>query len=430
MASTFYLRSPQLNSETSIVVRIRWKKETLILSTGLKIRPEEWNPLRQKVRKSSPYHSELNSFLDNERNLITDALTSFVNKFGKHPSSRQFKIHLQEYREEQKPKPPEPEPEPEPIGVTLYDLFEKIASQHDNRLHIDGKTSKRKAVSSSYRQTLSVLRDFEAFTGRKLNFDSIHYDLYTELVKYCSNQRKFALNTIGKHIKNLKAVMNEAVEQNLTTNIQHKSKKFKVLREDSYNIYLTNDELERIFELQLSDTLHTVRDLFLIGAYTGLRISDFSRIREHHIKDRQFIEIKTDKSKATVKIPLSKNLLEILQRHNYKAPFITEQTLNRLIKEVARLAEITGLETWEKVQNAQRVVVSQNRCDLISSHTARRTFATNAFLEGLPPLTIMSITGHKTEKAFLKYIKATPGDHLKIALKHYEKMGRLPSHTS
>lgn len=42
---------------------------------------------------------------------------------------------------------------------------------------------------------------------------------------------------------------------------------------------------------------------------------------------------------------------------------------------------------------------------LVSSHTARRSFATNAYLAGVPTISIMKITGHKTESAFMKYIK-------------------------
>ena len=42
---------------------------------------------------------------------------------------------------------------------------------------------------------------------------------------------------------------------------------------------------------------------------------------------------------------------------------------------------------------------------MITSHTARRSFATNAYLADIPAISIMKITGHKTEAAFMKYIK-------------------------
>jgi hypothetical protein len=58
---------------------------------------------------------------------------------------------------------------------------------------------------------------------------------------------------------------------------------------------------------------------------------------------------------------------------------------------------------------------------LLTTHTARRSFATNEFLAGTPTLTIMAITGHKTEKAFLRYIKLVPSDHARLLKEHWEK---------
>ena len=59
--------------------------------------------------------------------------------------------------------------------------------------------------------------------------------------------------------------------------------------------------------------------------------------------------------------------------------------------------------------------------NLVTTHTARRSFATNQFLNGVPTLSIMAITGHKTEKAFMKYIKVTPDDHAKIMANIWNK---------
>ena len=53
---------------------------------------------------------------------------------------------------------------------------------------------------------------------------------------------------------------------------------------------------------------------------------------------------------------------------------------------------------------------------LIGTHTARRTFATNAILEGsMPKMTIMIMTGHKSEKTFDGYVRV---DSLTSALQY------------
>jgi hypothetical protein len=59
--------------------------------------------------------------------------------------------------------------------------------------------------------------------------------------------------------------------------------------------------------------------------------------------------------------------------------------------------------------------------ELISTHTAPRPFATNEYLAGTPSLTIMAITGHKTEKSFLRYIRIFPSVHAKILAMEWEK---------
>jgi integrase len=57
------------------------------------------------------------------------------------------------------------------------------------------------------------------------------------------------------------------------------------------------------------------------------------------------------------------------------------------------------------------VTQTVDKCELVTSHTARRSFATNAFLTDVPAMAIMKFTGHKTESAFMKYIRMSPKDN-------------------
>ena len=63
--------------------------------------------------------------------------------------------------------------------------------------------------------------------------------------------------------------------------------------------------------------------------------------------------------------------------------------------------------------------------ELLSSHTGRRSFATNEYLAGTPSITIKAITGHKTEEAFLRYIKLTPNEHAILLKQHWDKRNKL-----
>jgi integrase len=59
--------------------------------------------------------------------------------------------------------------------------------------------------------------------------------------------------------------------------------------------------------------------------------------------------------------------------------------------------------------------------ECISSHTARRSFATNLYLDGYPTIEIQKITGHKTETSFMKYIRVTKLDAAKRLSAHMKK---------
>jgi integrase len=86
---------------------------------------------------------------------------------------------------------------------------------------------------------------------------------------------------------------------------------------------------------------------------------------------------------------------------------------------------LTVTTETSKTRRGMKVISKKPKCDLISTHTARRSFATNMFKMGIPTLTIMRITGHKTEKNFLTYIKVTPDEHANIMMGYFQKQNKL-----
>lgn len=96
-----------------------------------------------------------------------------------------------------------------------------------------------------------------------------------------------------------------------------------------------------------------------------------------------------------------------LSSHHYNLPkIISNQKFNKYIKEVCKTAKIDDEILVNETKGILRTSKTEKKSDLVSAHTARRSFATNAFLAGVPPIQIMKITGHKTEKAFMTYIKS------------------------
>lgn len=167
-------------------------------------------------------------------------------------------------------------------------------------------------------------------------------------------------------------------------------------------------EITRIYYYEFKkDNYKIVRDYFVIGCLTALRYSDYSRLGPENFVDRN-IAIKTKKTKKPVVVPMHPFVREILQKYNNVLPkAFSIQYFNKTIKEVCRKVGITDLVAYERHKGLNMISIVKPKCDLISSHTARRSAATNMFLAGISTLRIMKITGHNSEQIFMKYIRVS-----------------------
>ena len=231
--------------------------------------------------------------------------------------------------------------------------------------------------------------------------------------------------------------MNVAREEGLHDVNTHNSSSFKKFDIDVDNIYLTVEELIKIHNLPITEelvnthykdikpesldkkirTLELTRGRFLIGAFTALRVSDFSRIEELNIKNN-FIRIRTDKNDYPVVIPVHWVVREILDKGFNLADKIDDHTINTHVKKLCRSAGISGSVVLARFETGKRTEVVKEKCDWVTTHTARRSGATNMYKAGIPSISIMKITGHHTEKSFLKYIKITQEENAELLSKH------------
>ena len=286
-------------------------------------------------------------------------------------------------------------------------MFIEDAKEKNNQ-----NTGKRvsEGTIKGYKVTKNILENFSK-EQYKISFDKITIDWYYDFIDYC-NKKNLSHNYIGKHIKTLKTFLSIAIEQNLTNN--QSFKKFKVLKEESDNIYLTINELNELWKVDLSkdNKKEQARDLFLIGAFTGLRVSDYNNLTDRNISEingTRFLKVKTKKTGRVVAIPLHPIVDAILLKNNGKPPKnMPEQKLNLKIKEVCEDVGIDGIEYTEITRGGLRVTEKKYRYELVKSHTARRSFCSNAYLSGMSSIDIMSISGHNTEANFMKYLKVTP----------------------
>ena len=267
--------------------------------------------------------------------------------------------------------------------------------------------------------TISRLRAHWCVTATrhiKLRFEDITMDFYHDFVSYLNDSThargKYKPNVIGKYQKNIKVFMRYAFENGLTLNADFKKRDFKVYQENVDTVYLTKEELQILYNLELSGSQAETRDSFIISCYTSLRYSDIARLGRQHIHEDGMIDIVTQKTGQRVIIPINSIVREILERYGDRMPTVQlNQATNRSVKKLCRLAGITTLVTRQVTSRGVTKDKVDEKCDLITSHTARRTAATLMFLSGLPTESIMKITGHKTIASYLRYIRVSPEEN-------------------
>ena len=396
---TFILKDPKSKGETPVNLVFWYDQLRMKISTGEMIYPKYWNKKTRRAKKTKHFteSKNFNTRLNNQEQDVLSAVRDHLNE---------NKTILPKRLREELIDTLRPKPKQEPIS-----FFEAIQECIDT-------TNRAYTTQISYKNTLKTLKDYNP----KLTFDSIDMTFYESFIKYLTDKKKLGINTIGTRIKNLKTFMNYALDKGYTTNRGHQNRKFKKVEEPAETIYLTDNELLTIYKKDFSKNpkLDRVRDLFIIGCYTGLRFSDLTQLTpEKFIKSGSQLKIKTVKTGETVIIPLHWTIKEILKKYNGKTPrVLSNAKMNEYLKKVGEEAKINESITITKKKGELNVEKTYKKWKLVTVHTARRSFATNMFLVGVPTISIMKITGHKTEKAFMKYIKITAEQNADQLSKH------------
>jgi integrase len=226
--------------------------------------------------------------------------------------------------------------------------------------HNDGKLSIRSI--QRYKTVETRLLEFSEVYDRVICFNTIDEVFYSDFVEWLQKSKSYSKNNIGKYITTLKSIMNYALEKGQIEKLEYRTNKFKAMSEDSDNVYLTEKELQKIYDLDLSgnERLGRVRDLFIVGSFTGLRFSDLTNINKNDIKTDdegdQFIELEQQKTEDPVTVPVLPMVKTIFEKYNYSLPSISNQKMNDYIKEVCQLASIEEKVTKRITKGGLRVV--------------------------------------------------------------------------
>jgi integrase len=419
MASVIYfIRTTTKNKPVNIRARLRdGRNVDLYANTRFTVLPENWVAKKETIKEvvDYDYRQNFSDFKNEiEKVIMEPANKEAMKEKEPHGCKNWLDYIIDKYHN----------PDKYNNKTTLFSFIQDFIDKAPTRTQQNGQPVCYR-VQREYSRTFHYLKEFCEENNKEVDFDDIDLDFYEDFIAYLQKQ-KLAVNTIGSKIKTLKVFLNAAIDKGVNHNLKFK-RKFHTITEESENIYLNEEELKRLWELDLSNKsrLERVRDLFLVGCFTGCRFSDIEQIKPKVIENGM-INIKQKKTGAKVVIPVHPVVKSILEKHDGELPrIISNQKFNRYLKEVAEMAEINDKVEKSITIGIERKTETYKKYEMVRSHTARRSFATNLYKSGFPAQSIMKITGHKTEQAFLKYIKVTPEEHAEMLRAFWEKNGNF-----
>lgn len=259
----------------------------------------------------------------------------------------------------------------------------------------------------TFRFTASFLKSFDP----NLSASNVSMNTYHRFIRFMQ-KKNYSLNYIGSQIKNWKTLGKAIGGSNI-----YDDPAFKKIQEDSFDIYLDEKELSGIFRLKLSSRQDLARDWFILDCYTGLRVSDLVLLTKKNYS-KGFITIANKKTDEKVIIPVHPFVRKILDKHKGFPPTITDVEINREIKKVAAAANIDSEVLHTITKGGRRVDSYLKKWQMVSNHTARRSFITNLLKNGVPDTIVMKLTGIKSAETLKRYNKLGVDEAAKIAARH------------
>lgn len=408
---TYRIRGKTCNSN----VRLRFKHGSVFdieMVTGVYVDKIHWSQSKQKVKVSAGsisycdkanddlselkryvnkcYKAEINDNQDVNRAWLKDKIYSYFNKTEN--DSESYKVYLLDF-------------------ARLF--IEKSKTRRNKRT---GKKLSKETLKY-YITVANKIQEYEDYSNKRIKLAQVDLTFYRDFINFLESVQNLNPNTVGGYIGKIKLYCREADLRGIPVNNAFRSSNFYAPSNKSEAVYLNEEEIDSIYAYDFSDNdrLDNARDFFIIGLYSGLRVSDLLNLDKHNIHGNYF-RVVNSKTDAQVLIPLNEKVKTILEKRDGNFPRkISDQKFNLYIKEVCKKVGITSLTRGERMlpviiqgkKTFRKVLGDYPKYQLVSSHCMRRSFCTIHYGK-VDTLTIMKISGHSTEKQFLSYIRRTP----------------------
>ena len=406
MATNFYLDTrPNKKGDHPINVSIVIKGKRLLTTTGYSISPDKWNKERQRV----------NQGVSNANGITYNVINNKLSEIESHFSKLENQIEI--------------------TGTTDFNLKDEFADKfRTNKTkkkaetifdHIDEFISE---VGRLNDWTVSTVEKFNALKNHLKAFDpALKYENLDEsgLISFMDYLKNVPLaggvqgmrnSTIKNRISFLKWFLRWATKKGYNNELAFLSfnPKIKTIKStDKEIVFLDWEELIHVYNFEFPDNkkyLTRVRDVFCFGCFTGLRYSDTANLKRSNVHET-YISLTSIKDSDNLKIELNKYAKAILDKYKDEQfpydralPVISNQRSNEYLKEMAKLCGIDTPVTEVYYKGNERIEEVRPKYEKICTHTARRTFISNALMKGIPVNVVMKWTGHSDYNAMKPYI--------------------------
>lgn len=436
---TFRTQKDNINS---VALRARYsinRKTILYATTETIINPQYWNEKTQRLNYiDKPKAKDLTKLSIDEQNekmqhinsinadiaktndiisgLFSHITTTYNNYSGSYGSDWLQKT-IDSYYEELKPKQPEAEP------TTLNKFIEQYINDLETGKRLKRRSNKKvsEGTIKSIKGFKSQFSNYQNDRNKVVDFEDVTMDFYRDFTNYLLFDRKYSANTVGRMIKVLKTIMYAAKDLKLHNNREIGNKDFAANYEEVDNVFLTEERIDILYNMDLSDNTAwgKVRDIFVVGCLTGQRVSDYKRINSKMIvtlsNGLEYIELKQEKTDKTVYIPLDWRIKTILDKYDGVLPKTYDQKINDYIKKICEKAKFTELVQITQNKAGMEATLSKRFCDMVKTHTARRSLCTNMQKAGCKLSEIIAISGHESEEQLKTYLKLTNQEKAMLA---------------
>jgi integrase len=348
-------------------------------STGIKLKFNEWG---KGFPKAISKTKEIRETLNKWKNIIDKFSEKTVEEKNRKPTNYELSVFVENLIKGK----------PQKNIKTIDQIIEDFILEQTQYLNV-----------TTIRYKKIHLKHFcELIKGKRRTLADLTHEVLSDYQKKLIKEAR-ENTTTNNYLKTIKSFINW-LKKNKLTNIDL-SENLQKLKELEKNVIALNENEIEILENAsgLPEHLQNQLDIFLFGCYTALSISDIKKLNKDMIQGN-FIVIRRSKTEKPLKIPIINEAKEILLKHDFQLPCISDNKGNENLKKAFKMLGLDRNVTISSKNNQLVIDSVRPLHEVISWHKARKTAITTAIVKGIPISAVMMLSGHSKYETMKKYI--------------------------